>query len=186
MRFVSQYKMFGMQVRPIREMVLATGQIQVQVEPIYIRFWQGDISQAEVDAANAHWPKYAGRTVERDMMTPTNILSRLSVFDTDADHGWDDSVKEMVEETLLAKAGGQDFIHVPRATVPAPWPTYDKFKGGLPALLKRIQEDGYTLESVLAYEQTDGPKRQAHILFLQEEILKRDAAEEDGDFIPAA
>jgi hypothetical protein len=190
MRFVSQYKMFGMQVRPIREMVLATGQTQVQVEPIYIRFWQGDITEKEVAAAEAHWQKFAGRTVERDMMTPTSILARLSVFDTDhPDHPWanDEVVKEMVEQTLLQKAGGKDYIYVEREKMAPPWPTYDSFKGNLNKLLERINEDGYTLEAVLAYEQSpDGPQREAHIAFLGEEILKRDAAEEDGDFIPAA
>jgi len=190
MRFISQYKAFGMQVRPIREMVLATGQTQVQVEPLYIRFWQGDITEAEIAAAEKHWPKFAGRTVERDMMTPTPLLSRLSVFDTDLeDHPWshDPEVKEMVEEMLLQKAGGKDFIYVPREKLSPPWPTYDTFKGNLNALLKRVEEDGYKLEDVLFYEQSpDGPQRPAHIAFLEEEILKRDAREEDGDFIPAA
>jgi hypothetical protein len=188
MRFVSQYKMFGMQVRPIREMVLATGQTQVQVEPIYIRFWQGDISEREIAAAEAHWGTFAGRTVERDQMTPTSILARLSVFDTDADHPWanDPEVKEMIEEMLLSKAGGKDFIYVEREKLAPPWPAYDGFKGNLNALLKRIEEDGYSLEVVLAYEQSpDGPQREAHIAFLGEEILNRDAREESGDFIPA-
>src|SRR6185369_9404858 len=80
MRFVSQYKKFGMQVRPIREMVLATGQTQVQVEPIYIQFWQNDISEKEIAAAEAHWGQFAGRTLERDQVTQTPILNRLSVF----------------------------------------------------------------------------------------------------------
>jgi hypothetical protein len=188
MRFVSQYKSFGMQIRPIREMVLATGQVQVMVEPLYIRFWQGDISDAEIAAAEAHWPKFAGRTVERDQVTPTPLISRLSVFDTDhEDHPWasDPEVKEMVEEMLMSKAGGKDYIHVPREKTAPPWPTYDDFKGNLNALLKRIEDDGYTLEAVLAYEcSPDGPRREAHILFLEEEILKRDA-DEDGDFIDA-
>jgi hypothetical protein len=189
MRFISQYKQFGMQVRGIREMVLATGQVQVQVEPIYIQFWQGDVSEAEVAAAEEHWGTFAGRTVERDRMTPTPLISRLSAFDTDADHHpWanDPEVKQMVEETLLRKAGGKDFIYVPRATTPPPWPTYDEFAGNLNALLKRIEEDGYTLEAVLAYEQSpDGPQREAHIAFLGEEILKRDAADSSGEFIGA-
>lgn len=186
MRFISQYKQFGMQVRPIREMVLATGQVQVQVEPLYIQFWQGDVSDKEVAAAEAHWGTFAGRTVERDQMTPTSILSRLSAFDTDAEHHpWaqDAEVKEMVEEVLLSKAGGRDFIYVPRESLAPPWPTYDEFKGNLNKLLERINEDGYTLEAVLAYEQSpDGPQREAHIAFLGEEILKRDAAEE-GDIL---
>jgi len=189
MRFISQYKRFGMQVRPIREMVLASGQVQVMVEPLYIQFWQGDISDKEVAAAEAHWPKFAGRTLERDQTTPPPLISRLSSFDTDADHHpWanDPEVKEMVEETLLSKAGGKDYIYVPRETTAPPWPTYDDFKGSLNALLKRISEDGYTLEAVLEYERSpDGPQRQAHTAFLEEEILKRDAADEDGDFITA-
>lgn len=189
MRFVSQYKKFGMQIRPIREMVLSTGQVQVQVEPLYIRFWQGDISEAEVAAAEQHWPKFAGRTLERDQVTPTSLLSRLSVFDSDAEtQPWadDQEVKEMVEEALLAKAGGKDFIHVPRPTLAPPWPTYDDYKGSLNALLKRIEEDGYLLENVLAYEESpDGPQRPAHIAFLGEEILKRDARDDAGEFIPA-
>jgi hypothetical protein len=96
-------------------------------------------------------------------------------------------VKEMIEEMLLAKAGGKDFIYVERDKLAPPWPAYDGFKGNLNALLKRIEEDGYTLEEVLAYEQSpDGPQREAHIAFLGEEILNRDAREESGDFIPAA
>lgn len=189
MRFISQYKKFGMQVRPIREMILATGQTQTMVEPIYVDFWQDDISEAEVAAAEAHWGKFAGRTVERDQMTPTPLISRLSTFDTDADFlPWasDPEVKEMVEETLLAKAGGKDFIYVPREKVAPPWPTYDDFEGNLNALLKKIQTDGYSLEETLTYEQSpDGPQRDAHIAFLTEEILKRDAREEDGEFISA-
>lgn len=190
MRFISQYKQFGIQVRPIREMVLSTGQVQVQVEPIYIQFWQGDVSEKEIAAAEAHWPKFAGRTVERDMMTPTSILSRLSAFDTDADHHpWanDPEIKEMVEQTLLQKAGGRDFIYVPRDKIAPPWPTYDEFDGSLNELLAKIRDDGYRLEDALLYEDSiDGPQRPAHIAFLGEEILKRDAAEEAGDFIPAA
>jgi hypothetical protein len=186
MRFISQYKQFGMQVRPIREMVLATGQVQVQVEPLYIQFWQGDISEAEIAAAESHWGTFVGRTVERDQMTPTPIISRLSAFDTDADHHpWanDAEVKEMVEEVLLSKAGGKDYIHVPREKMQPPWPTYDDFEGNLNALLKKINVDGYTLEETLAYEESpDGQQRDAHIAFLTEEILKRDAAEE-GDIL---
>jgi len=189
MRFISQYKKYGMQVRAIREMVLATGQVQVQVEPIYIQFRQDDISEREIAAAEEHWTKFAGRTVERDGMTPTPLVSRLSTFDTDSDfHPWanDPEVKAMVEETLLSKAGGKDFIYAPREVTPPPWPTYDLFQGNLNALLERVNEDGYKLEDVLAYEESpDGPQRQAHIFFLREEILKRDAADEAGEFIPA-
>jgi hypothetical protein len=189
MRFISQYKKFGLQVRPHREMVLATGQTQTVVEPIYVEFWQDDISDTEIAAAEDHWGKFAGRTLERDQVTLTPLIARLSAFDTDADFlPWaeDPEVKEMVEETLLRKAGGKDFIYVPREKMAPPWPTYDDFKGNLNALLKTIQDHGYSLETVLAYEQSpDGPQRDAHIAFLTEEILKRDAAEESGDFIPA-
>jgi len=189
MRFVSQYKMFGMQIRPIREMVLATGQTQVMVEPLYIQFWQGDISDAEIAAAEAHWGKFAGRTLERDQVTPTPLISRLSVFDTDAEHHpWanDTEVKEMVEEMLLSKAGAKDYIYVPREALAPPWPTYDNFKGSLASLLKRIDEDGFGLEQILAYESSpDGPRRESHIEFFAAEIAKREAAEDDADFIVA-
>jgi hypothetical protein len=189
MRFISQYKQFGMQVRPIREMVLVTGDRQVQVEPLYIQFWQGDISEREIAAAEAHWGTFAGRTLERDKITLTPLVSRLSAFDTDADHHpWstDPEVREMVEEVLLKKAGGKDYIYVPRESLAPPWPTYDEFQGNLNALLKRVEEDGYTLEAILAYESSpDGPQREAHIAFLGEEILKRDARDEDGEFIGA-
>jgi hypothetical protein len=178
-----------MQVRQIREMVLSTGDRQVQVEPLYIQFWQGDISQEEIAAAEAHWGVFAGRTLERDQVTSTPLISRLAAFDTDAEHHpWanDPEVKAMVEEVLMSKAGGRDYIYVPRQRLAPPWPSYDEFKGNLNALLERIEEDGYTIEAVLAYEESpDGPQREAHIFFLREEILKRDARDEAGEFIRA-
>jgi hypothetical protein len=187
MRFVSQYKKFGIQIRPIREMVLAGGERQTLVEPLYIRFWQGDISDHEIRVAEKFWGAFAGRTVERDRMTLTPLLNRLSVFDTEQGQrelNWDDETREAVEQALLSRQG-QSLVHVPAEKLQPPWPTYDSFSGSLGDLLEKIRQDGHDLGSVLAYEATDGQRRAPVISFLTEEIDRAEREEAAGEFVRA-
>lgn len=187
MRFVSQYKRFGIQIRPMREMILATGQVQVLSEPLYIQFWQGDISQREIEAAERFWGTFAGRTVERDQMTPTPLLNRLSVFDTvlaQEQLNWDDATREAVEEVLLGKQG-QSLLYVPAEVMDPPWPAYASFSGDLNDLLAKIVSDGHSVAQVLLYETTDGPKRPAVIAFLTEELESAEREEAEGEFVSA-
>jgi hypothetical protein len=55
----------------------------------------------------------------------------------------------VVEEALLTRPG---IFQVFPAKLPAPYPGYDKFKGGAKALAEKLVEDGYDLDAAVAYE----------------------------------
>jgi hypothetical protein len=185
MRFISQIRKWGTQIRPIREMVLATGQTQVLQEPIYVTFREGDVTSHEVEMAREHFSLHGFKT-ELDEVTEVNPITRLSSFDTDLEAGlanWDAETKALVEEQLMAIANDQasDIIFVAPTPVAIPWPRYDDFDGTPEELLAKLTEDGHDLSLVLRYERQH--QNRASIIETLEASLE--AAEADREFIGA-
>src|SRR5262245_28519952 len=115
MRFVSQYGNYWTQLRPELTEAYSNGAIRQIQAPIYARFVQGDLLQHEHEAALLSF-SFPGRYQERDEATPVDPQHRISTFDsvrTAEQHGWDDELREWVEQRLLASPHhGIDFIHV--------------------------------------------------------------------------
>jgi hypothetical protein len=185
MRFISQIKRWGTQIRPIREMVLATGQSQVLQEPIYVTFREGDVTSHEVELARKSFALRGFKT-EMDEVTEVSPITRLSPFDTDLEaeiNNWDAETKALVEEQLMKIANDQasDIIFVAPTPVEAPWPRYDDFDGLPEELLAKLQEDGHDLSTVLRYEKQQ-QNRPSVIEMLEAAIETSDA---DREFIGA-
>jgi len=176
-RFISQSRRFSVQVRP-EHGVVENGMWAVKVPAIYADFWQDDIREHELAIAEKSF-NFHGRTTEMDTVTPTPIITRLSVFDTivaAAAQGWDDETREKVEEFLLHRAeqtGNINFMFVPEREINPPWPRYNEFRGSIERLLARLREDGFDLNDVLTYEQSQyGLRRPEVIAALAAEIAQ--------------
>lgn len=174
MRFVSKYKryMINFQVEIVEH--YATGQSR-EVQPLLnceFDRW-GSLHPWEVQAALSHWQVnreggFQGLTVDEDEMTLERPEGRLSVFDTDQfakSKGLSDERKRELEEFLLSRPEhGQDYIRIEAPALVPPWPNYDRVKGGPKGstavlIARKVQEDGYNIDSVLAYER-QGKNRQ--------------------------
>lgn len=178
MRFISQVRRFSMQVRPERA-VVENGMLAVKAPGIYADFWQDDIREHEIEAAEKRFNLH-GRTTEVDTVTPTPILNRLSVYDTviaQQREGYTDEEREMIEQRLLARAeetGNTVFMMVEEREILPPWPRYNEFRGSVERLLERLDEDGHDLNGVLTYEISQyGLRRPAVIDALRERIEQR-------------
>lgn len=185
MRFISQIRKWGTQIRPIREMVLATGQSQVLQEPIYVTFREGDVTSHEVELARQHF-SLRGFKTEMDEVTEVSPITRMSSFDTELEaeiSGWDAETKALVEEQLMKIADdpASDIIFVAPTPVEAPWPRYDDFDGLPEELLAKLKEDGHDLDLVLRYERQH--QNRASVIEMLEASLE--AAEADREFIGA-
>jgi hypothetical protein len=73
----------------------------------------------------------------------------LDTLDWQRQQGLTDEETVVVEEALLTRPG---IFQVFPAKLPAPYPGYDKFKGGAKALAEKLVEDGYDLDAAVAYE----------------------------------
>jgi hypothetical protein len=161
LRFVSKYKRYVVWFQ--REIVehFATGQSR-EIQPGLVCEFDlyGSMFPHEITAAREHFTNY-GLPVEVDMVTHIDPLTRFSIFDTQmyqARVNLTDEKREELEEFLLTRPEyGTDYIMVMEPRVPAPWPNYDSFRGvkGLAtpyAIAKKVQEDGYEADLVIAYE----------------------------------
>lgn len=167
MRFVSKYSDYSIcYQRDITEH-FATGESR-EIQPLLNCQFKSNFNLEpwELEAATASFVN-RGTNVERDFVTPTSLAARYSIFDTvqfQYDHDMTDEKREDMELFLLnekprqpAHAFGTDYIMVEAPKVPAPWPTYDDFKGvkGMPTadrIAARVVEDGYDVQQVLLYE----------------------------------
>jgi len=192
MRFISQSRRFSVQVRPERG-VVENGMWAIKVDPIYADFWQDDIREHELAVAEKSF-NFHGRTTEMDTVTPTPIITRLSVFDTVVAaqaQGWDDETREQVEEFLLRRAeqtGNTNFMYVPEREINPPWPRYNEFRGSIERLVARLTEDGYDFNDVLTYEQSQFGLRRPEVIAALAEVVARgprDEAEDPDQFVVA-
>jgi hypothetical protein len=156
MRFVSRYGRFSIQLRPIIQEAYATGMARVLQEPIYARFAPDRLSHVDRETAMKTWANWNGSYQEIDEVTTIPPDYRIGVYDTDeaaTQNGWDEDTKLFVDESLTEYAVRYDDIAiVPKTLIDPPWPNYDTFKGSVPALMRKLVEEGYDLQVVLEYE----------------------------------
>src|SRR5262245_22678299 len=176
MRIISQYTNPVAQIRPQRQRSLGDGSIEITQEPIYARFksLQGGafLYENEEAAALRHF-EFRGNTQDIGEAIPTNVIDRISVFDTDEaalEEGWDADTKKIVEDRLqqYAVEDPQSFLIVISQPIGPPWPTYDEYEGTMPDLVTKLVEDGHDLERVLDYERLFGLQRPEFIEALEE------------------
>jgi hypothetical protein len=155
MRFAGKYGRLVVQIVPERVEAYATGASRVIQSPVLAVFMPVPLEAFERELVLSRWT-FSGLYQEQDEVTTVPPDYRIGLFDSiEAQelNGWSDEIRERVEAELTSIATRFDHVMVlPRTTVPPPWPTYDEFKGSVGALLKRLDDDGYDLEQVLAYE----------------------------------
>lgn len=80
----------------------------------------------------------------------------LDTEQAQAEHGWTDEERRLVEERLVARG----YVQVEPERVPAPWPAYDKLVAHgrrtiemvAEKIAEKVAEDGYSPAMVAAYE----------------------------------
>jgi hypothetical protein len=173
MRFISKWGRFGVQIRPQLQEAYATGMARVIQEPVYAMFYPGKLTPDERQMAVTHWT-FNGFYQEQDEVTVVAPDYRIGCFDSreaQIESGWSDELRIEVENELVRLAGlYDDVMVVPEITLSPPWPRYDEFKGGPKVLVRKLIEEGYDLEEVLAYE------RQSQNRELVVEELERELA----------
>lgn len=156
MRFVARYGRFGIQLRPHIAEAYATGMAKTIQEPIYANFSPDILGPVDREVAMATWGEWPGSYQEMDEVTAVPPDYRIGVFDTDLEtfaQAWDVETKLWVEEQLVDYATRYNYIAiVPKTLVAPPWPNYDAFKGSVPALMRKLVDEGHDLNEVLAYE----------------------------------
>jgi len=183
MRFVSKNQKFSIKIRPHVETVQMNGIKTVIQQGLLAQFMPGDVTDWEVKAAYATF-KFQGMPTEEDEVTPIEPLYRLSSFDTSTIQ--DPEERKLYEQVLLNSfSRGVDYIYVPKPEVPAPWPTYDKFKGKPEALVEKLLLDGHDLHEVLSYEK-DNQNREEITFAIEQAILdSKTVVEEEEDIVTA-
>jgi hypothetical protein len=166
-RYLSQYPLYKLQVRPQRQKALGDGGIEVTQEPLYAEFQPfydgGMVFENEETAALKHFG-FRGNTQEADQATPSNPLLRLSIFDTDEmakRNGWDEETQALIEAKLddWASQCPDEILKVTTTPIQPPYPNWDEDDRPPEQLIVRLQEDGYDFENVLYYEKVFGRNR---------------------------
>jgi len=178
MRFISQYPGYGVQIRQQRVRPMGDGTSQVLTEPLYVNFTPmaggGMIFEKEEYAAAKHF-NFHGSQQYDDEATPVEVSHRLSVLDTVEDaatNGWSPEDVVEIESVLTRKAVTTPMAVMQVAAVPLdpPFPAYDSYEGDAEALVVKLVEDGFSLEEVLHYETSFGPKRLDVVAALQQGV----------------
>lgn len=198
MRFISHSPGFKIQVMGERVHFSNFGDRIVDREGVIVEFNQNDVTDTDLLYAERLFTTEGllhGRTVLVDEVTPTPILDRVSVYDTDEEamrgdwygrtivdsRGIEHDKKDYIEQFLSERAVNHpDFRQVAAITPQAPWPSYLTFQGSLDQLLDKIESDGFSLHEVLAFE-TQVAKRPAVIEAISARIAERahEAAQEE-------
>jgi hypothetical protein len=157
MRVLARYGRYSQQVRPQMSEAYANGVVKVTQTPLIAEFREGLMTPEERALCKQSW-SFNGFYQEQDEVTPVEPDYRLGLFDSlkaQAESGWTDDERRLVEEALMRTAEREpnSIIVVHEAKLLPPWPTYDGFIGSVNDLCSKIIEDGFTLESVLAYEE---------------------------------
>jgi hypothetical protein len=202
MRFVSHIRKFGVQIIEPRSHYTQYGDRIEDREGYVAWFNQNDITDADLEFAEREFVQgglITGRTTERDEVTMTPLVDRISVFDTEEEalrlnwggkiytdeRGVEHDFQTYVENFLTRRAAdAQDFRQMTAVLVEAPWPRYLDFQGSLPELMQRLVDDGHDLNRVLAYERQTGHREM--VIAALEELIAAQSAELDGSIqVPA-
>lgn len=176
-RYVAKYQKYAIQARPQKEIVTIDGHAMVAQEQVVLEFQQGAVQAHEIDAAQAHF---------RHLGVPEGLdpIYRLSAFDTQwaaKDFHWNDETREFVEGFLDSSvSNGVDFIKVEAPRAPAPWPNYDRVKD-IKKLLAKVEEDGYEIDAVVAYEREN--QNRAEVIELLETLAATTNDTDDDEVV---
>lgn len=172
-RFASRFLNYKHGVRSPREMVLADGQRQVLQTFLMAEFQPAPaiLTEDEIKFATDNMT-HQGLPVDTNtnqLFSPRHRISGFDSVEAQAENGWTDEDRELVEKTLRGSIhNGTDFVELPEAVVERPWATYDDAS---PARIVGLAKElGLPLERVLAYERQN-QNRQA-VVFLIEEALE--------------
>lgn len=190
MRFVSHSPRFMVQLVEGRAHATQYGDLITDRDNYVAQFTQDDVTDADIEFVRRTFGEVLpGRTTLVDEMTPTPLLDRVSVFDTDEmalRERWEGRTvtdargdvhdfKRWVEAKLSERAVGHpDFRQVQVAPLQPPWPNYLEFRGTLEQLVQTLVFQGHDLRQVRAFEIEQGRPQVADAI--QAEI-ERQAAE---------
>lgn len=166
MRFISHSGNFKIQVVGEKVTFTQYGDRIVDREGFIAEFNQNDLNEGDIEFAEKTWPNLPGRSTEMDEVTPSPLVYRLSVYDTDeealrgswegrtlADHRGVFDMKEYVEAVLSKRADAHpDFRMIEVIPLTAPWPNYLEYQGTPDQLISKVEMDGHDLREVLRYE----------------------------------
>lgn len=154
MRFISKYGRFALLVRRHEQEAFANGAVRVIQQEVTAYFEPNRLRPLEREMAVAHW-FFNGSMQEADEATTYPPDYRIGVFDSEEaqrDHQWSDEIRIEVEQKLIENADRYGNVLVVRSNVPAPWPRYDEYSGTPQSLVRKLVEDGHSLDAVLTYE----------------------------------
>jgi|SRR5262245_21181495 len=160
MRFLSKFGRYGVQCQHEIAEPFATGQVRLLQRSIIAYFKPWGMRPLERELAIAHWGgSFNGFYQEQDEVTVVPPDYRIGVFDSEvgqAENGWSDEERELVEKTLIETGALTDnVIAVPLTVVPPPWPRYDEFTGTTEQLVRKLVEEGHDLVATLEYERAN-------------------------------
>lgn len=160
MIFIAKYGKYGLQVRTEIKEQYATGGERIVQSPLYANFTPADaqplLAAERAEALNRFF-LLGGLPQNVDEATHVEPDYRIGRYDTrqaQADNGWSDEDRELVEQRLLEHCDiyPDALFRMPEVESDAPWPAYDTFKGSAGQLAKKVREDGYDPTEVIAYE----------------------------------
>ena len=158
MRFISKSAKFSLQIRPQIVEAYAAGMSKVTQPPLYADFQVGRLTDEEYQFALTQF-SFEGGFQNQDEVTMIDPRYRLSLFDSDEEAerlGWTADEKEWVEQKLIQHSMTfTDVVRMPEKVIPPPWPNYDEYKAPADALVRKLVDEGYDLDEVLAYERAN-------------------------------
>jgi hypothetical protein len=181
MRFISRFGRYGVQIRPQIQEAFATGMVRIIQTPLNAYFHEGGLLPSERDLAVSRW-SFNGFYQEQDEVTIVAPDYRIGVFDS-VEHQianqWTNEERKQVEVELisLAERFPNDLLVVAETVIMPPWPHYDNYSGGIAKLITKIEEDGYSIADVLAYER-QSQNREDVIDALEQMVEDESAVEE--------
>lgn len=170
-RFVSHSPRFGVEVVKEKVRFSNYGDRIVDQEGMTALFTQDDITEGDLAFAQSIWPTLQGFTTLIDEVTPSPLVGRISVYDTDEEairedwegrtvhdaRGNEHDLKQWVERVLSERAPNHtEFRQVEEIALLPPWPNYLQYKGSLEQLITKLRDDGYELSYALSYERQIG------------------------------
>jgi hypothetical protein len=183
MIFLSKFGNYCLSVRPQIREAYAQGMTKETQTPLYAQFSVQGLTMREREWAIQHFT-FNGTPQEMDEATHVQPDYRIGKFDSEiaqTSFGWSDEERIAVENELIRTATivPQDLILVPEVVVPAPWPAYHEFKGTPAQLAKKVHEDGYDAQEVLAYEMAHENRDEVvaalgKLISIQEETITED------------
>ena len=173
MRFVSKYTKYMVKIRdPIVEHY-ATGQSAEIQRGLIAAFDVSLVTGDERALARQHF-SFNGFAQEQDLVTVVEPDARITAFDSrlaQAEHGWTDEERELVEQKLIevARLVPEDIIVLEDVRLAPPWPAYDSYGGNAKQLVAKVEEDGFEFADVLAYEREN--QNRPEVVALLEQAL---------------